>query len=95
MQKVSEVIPFAVIVMKRDFGTKADTEPKLSFALDTSFVSNLSLPSFQLKFGDFENEPLASGIYSYPSIPPEFEKIYFTLFLFLNLIWQHKNTCLR
>jgi len=27
MQKVSEMIPFAVIVMKRDFGTKADAEP--------------------------------------------------------------------
>ena len=27
IQKVSEVIPFAVIVMKRDFGMKPEAEP--------------------------------------------------------------------
>ncbi len=50
----------APFLIGRNFGRKPDTELKLSFALSYQFVLNLSLPSFQLKFGAFEKSAASS-----------------------------------
>ena len=57
----------------RHFGRKPDTDPKLSLALSTWFVSNLTSPSLHLKFGAWSKRSSASGYCLYSSVPPTIE----------------------